>query len=92
LREPPIAPYTRPILSPHGGLVAAVDNRKLARLAKLAGAPDAKAAGIALHVRLGDSVLANEPLCTLHAETPGELDYALAFAAENPNIIGVSAP
>jgi thymidine phosphorylase len=92
MREPPVAAHTRPILSPHGGHVAAIDNRKLARLAKLAGAPDAKAAGIALRVRLGDSVLANEPLCILHAETPGELDYALAFAQGNPDIVTVSLP
>jgi thymidine phosphorylase len=92
LREPPVAPQTRPILSPRGGHIAAIDNRKLARLAKLAGAPDAKSAGISLHVRLGDSVLAGEPLCTLHAESLGELDYALAFATAIPDIITVSTP
>jgi thymidine phosphorylase len=92
LREPPEAGYRQDIPATQSGYVTAIDNRKLARLAKLAGAPDAKAAGVSLHVRLGDSVLQGETLCTLHAETPGELDYALAFARHAGDIIAVSAP
>ena len=53
----------------------------IARLAKLAGAPDDKAAGVDLHVRLGDLVASGQPLCTVHAESPGELAYAFDFAA-----------
>ncbi len=41
-----------------------VNNRKLARLAKLAGAPDAKAAGVHMEVRLGDEVDRGQPYCT----------------------------
>ncbi|MCP6757153.1 thymidine phosphorylase, partial [Klebsiella pneumoniae] len=56
-----------------------MDNRRLARIAKLAGAPRAPAAGLDLHVRLNERVETGQPLFTLHAETPGELAYALAF-------------
>ena len=41
---------------------ADIDNRKLARLAKLAGAPDDKAAGVDLHVRSATSVTARPAL------------------------------
>jgi thymidine phosphorylase len=68
-----------------------MNNRTLARLAKLAGAPDDKAAGIELHVRLGDEIAAREALLTVHAEAPGELAYALDYAAANPEMLTVEA-
>jgi len=89
LRTPPVSVVSRPLLAPHSGRVIAMNNRTLARLAKLAGAPDDKAAGIELHVRLGDEVAAGEPLLTVHAEAPGELAYALDYAAHNPDLISL---
>lgn len=71
------------------GRIDAIDNRKIARLAKLAGAPDDKAAGVELHVKVGDSVTAGEPLCTVHAEAPGELAYALDYATANVDMIAI---
>jgi thymidine phosphorylase len=66
-----------------------IDNRRIAKLAKLAGAPHAKAAGIALHRRAGADVIANEPLMTVHAEKRGELEYAMRYARANPDITHV---
>lgn len=80
LREPPTASYRKIFPAPHAGVVAAIDNRRLARIAKLAGAPRAPAAGVLLHRRLGDTVDRGQPLFTLHAESPGELAYAAAYA------------
>ena len=56
---------------------------------KLAGAPDDKAAGVELHVKLGEQVIAGQPLCTVHAEAPGELTYALDYAAKNESMFDV---
>lgn len=92
MRRPPIARYRRPVAAAAEGRVAAVDNRRLAMVAKLAGAPDAKAAGVELHVRLGSAVTAGEPLYTVNAETPGELAYALAYVEANADIIEVAEP
>ena len=89
MRVPPVAPHQHPLQAPRSGWVTAIDNRRVAKLAKLAGAPDDKAAGVALHVTLGDRVVAGAPLCTLHAESPGELAYALDYAAANPGIIAI---
>lgn len=90
MREPPVASQTYPVASPRDGRVAAIDNRLLARVAKLAGAPDAKAAGLELHVRLGDAVGNGQPLFTIHAEGTGELAYALDYVASKPTIIEVN--
>ncbi|HET7680963.1 MAG TPA: thymidine phosphorylase family protein [Xanthobacteraceae bacterium] len=89
IRVPPVAHHTRPLNAHEGGRVQVIDNRKLAQLAKLAGAPDDKAAGVDLHVRLGDFVVPGQPLCTVHSESPGELAYAFEFAEANSEIITV---
>jgi thymidine phosphorylase len=91
LRPVPHAPLTMPILAPRSGRVARIDNRLIARIAKLAGAPRAKAAGVDLHVALGQRVLGGEPLYTVHAEAPAELDYALAYAEAMSAAITVEA-
>lgn len=91
LREPPRSVVSRPLLAARAGRITSMNNRTLARLAKLAGAPDDKAAGVELHVRLGDEVGAGEPLLTVHAEAPGELAYALDYAAANPEMLSLEA-
>jgi thymidine phosphorylase len=92
MRVPPTSSQRRPLLADRPGFVQAIDNRKIARLAKLAGAPDDKAAGVDLHVSVGDPVTARQPLCTVHAESPGELAYAFDYVAANPDIVEVREP
>jgi len=91
MRAPPIATHRHPITAHNAGSAVSVDNRKLARVAKLAGAPDSKAAGVELHVSLGDVIDRGQPLYTIHAEAPGELAYALAYATANNDIYRVTS-
>jgi thymidine phosphorylase len=83
LREPPIAPLVEVLTAPSAGFVHAIDSRRLARVAKLLGAPADAAAGMELHVRLGDRVETGAPLFSLHAQTPGEMNYAKAYLAQH---------
>jgi thymidine phosphorylase len=92
MRAPPNSRQQRPISAERSGLVSAIDNRRIARLAKLAGAPEDKVAGVDLHVRVGDSVVSGQPLCTVHADSPGELAYAFDYAWANRDIIVTSEP
>ena len=89
--EPPTAtaPHRRPLCCERAGFVVEIDNRRLARLAKFAGAPEDPLAGLVLHVRLGDRVEPGTPLLTVHAESRGELEYALAFAGTESDIFRV---
>jgi thymidine phosphorylase len=82
MRVPPVSLRRRPLLAARTGRVRAIDNRLLAKLAKFAGAPDAKAAGVELHGKTGTAVAAGEPMCTVHAEAPGEITYAMQYAAQ----------
>jgi thymidine phosphorylase len=89
LRMPGRAAYQRIVPAPHPGQVTCIDNRRLSRVAKLAGAPASPLAGLALDVHLGDTVFAGQPLFTLHAQSPGELAYAMEYVSRHPSIIGV---
>jgi thymidine phosphorylase len=92
MREPPRASHTHPVTATHGGVVACIDNRRLARAAKLAGAPDDAAAGLELHAPLGRRVARGEPLFTLHAASPGDLAYALGFVRAHSDIVRIEDP
>lgn len=91
MRVPPVAKLKRAYSAPRSGLLTHINNRKISRLAKLAGAPDDKAAGVDMHVRLGDRVVAGRPMLTVHAEAPGEMEYALEFAAANADMFEIEA-
>ena len=90
MRTPPQATQTRPVRAIRNGVVTAIDNRVLAGIGKLAGAPAAPAAGLDLHVRLGDRVERGQPLFTLHTETSGELDYTLEYLQTHPGVIHIT--
>ncbi len=90
MRTPPLSKHRRDLAAVADGVVASIDNRRIARLAKLAGAPEDKAAGIEMHVRIGDTVSQGSPLCTIHAEATGELAYALSYAVTNPDIVQIA--
>lgn len=89
MRTPPRAPLTMNVTALHGGEITVIDNRKLARAAKLAGAPAAAAAGLVLRKRVGDRVSKDETLFELHAESRGELNYAADYVQSNPDIFHV---
>ncbi|MBP9693065.1 MAG: thymidine phosphorylase, partial [Alphaproteobacteria bacterium] len=59
----------------------------MARIAKLAGAPDAPKAGVDLHVSLQKTVEKGQPLFTIYAESPGELNYALHYFYAHQDVI-----
>jgi thymidine phosphorylase len=72
-----------------GGALTRIDNRKVAQVAKLAGAPDSPAAGLRLHARTGDSIEIGQPLMTVHADTEAELAYALDYASSNADMLRI---
>lgn len=89
MRVPPMASQRQPVLALRSGSVVSIDNRRLARTAKLAGAPKIPCAGIDLHVQVGEFVERGQPLFTLHADSPGALAYAAEYAASQPDTVHV---
>lgn len=91
LRTPPVAQYTHTITAHYPGKITNINSRYLSRLAKLAGAPYDPAAGVYLHAPLECIVGKDQPLFTIHAQSPGALKYALSLIEELPDIIQVEA-
>jgi thymidine phosphorylase len=67
--------------------LASIDNRILAKVAKLAGAPADAAAGLDLHVKVGDKIKRGQPMLTIHAEHIGELNYAVDYLQSHLQIL-----
>jgi thymidine phosphorylase len=86
----PRAQYQHIIVAQTPGRVTAIDNRRLSRLAKMAGAPIDLVAGLRLHVNVGHEVVLGQPLATIYADSPGELDYALDYYNDNKDLFTIS--
>lgn len=71
------------VLAREGGSVAAIDCHLIARIARLAGAPMDKGAGIDLLRKIGDQVRRGEPLYRIHAESNAGLAFARDLATDD---------
>ncbi len=66
------------------GYVTEIDNYTIAKIARLAGAPMDKGAGIYLQKRLGDTVKNGETLYRIHAEFRADFEFAIRAAQTKP--------
>ena len=64
------------------GRVLWINNHHIAEIARIAGTPSDKGAGIMLRVKLGDHVKRGEPLMRVYAESSKRLEEALELAEE----------
>jgi thymidine phosphorylase len=83
---PELGSLTREVTAPRQGRVAAVDCYRIARIARLAGAPLDKGAGVDLLVRPGDRVALRQPLYRIHARHPSDFRFATEMAGEDPGV------
>jgi thymidine phosphorylase len=83
------APQRHDVTASRDGSIKTIHNRKLAKVAKLAGAPRAALAGVDFHAPAGTKVSRGQPLFTIHAETQGELAYSLAYAMAHGDIVQI---
>jgi thymidine phosphorylase len=65
------------------GMVTAIDNFQMARIARLAGAPMMKKAGVDLLKKLGNPVKIGDVLYRIYAEFPADFKFAQQLAAHN---------
>lgn len=89
LRSIPVAKYSATIGASKKGQVVQIDNRRLARVAKMVGAPLEKAAGVDFLAPIGTLVEKGHPLFTIWAETQAALDEAIFYCDDQPGIVVV---
>lgn len=71
--------FTFDVISEVDGIVKEIDNRKLARIAKLAGAPKSPGAGIIFYAPLGKKISKGDVLYSIYAEGKGQLEYVKEY-------------
>ena len=89
-KEPSVALFSYAICATSRGVVTAIDNRSLAKVAKLAGAPHDQTAGVEFFSKIGTQVEAGQVLYCIHAESKGALEYSRDYALSMPNIVMLS--
>lgn len=88
--EPELAPHRIEISALSDGVISSIDNRVIARVAKLAGAPRQKVAGVRLTAQVGDRVSKGQPLYEIHSATPGEANWARSYAERHPDVFVIA--
>ena len=74
-------------LSPRGGYATEFDNKRLIEIARAAGAPADKGAGIVIHKKRGEAVKKGETLITIYAEKAWKLENAVKEAQRKEPVI-----
>jgi|LSQX01.1.fsa_nt_gb AMP phosphorylase len=75
-----VGKYTYDVTAKMCGYVNSIKNKQLVRLARAAGAPKDKGAGILLHKKKGNRVGDGEPLFTIYADNKAKLDMAIELS------------
>ncbi len=88
-KEPHFAPFKYDVLSKKSGKISYIDNRKLARIAKLAGAPKSPSAGVSFFAPLEKTIKEGDKLFSIHAESTGELEYAKSYFESLTDLIQI---
>ncbi len=81
--SPELGALTAEVTARCDGVVAGIDCLRINRIARTAGAPVDKGAGVKILKRVGDFVEAGEPLYRLYAADRAEFDLAVAAANAN---------
>ena len=71
-----IGPLKRELRSKTSATIKHIDIKELARIAKIAGAPKDKEAGLYIHVKLKDKIKKNQPLITIYSQHEYKLEAA----------------
>ena len=77
---------TYDIVAGRDGDIQAIDCFRIARIARLAGAPTDPGAGLDLFHRIGDRVHKGAPLYRIHAEDPADFATACHAARQDPGV------
>lgn len=79
---PALGAFHADVVAPKDGVVLAMDCLRVSQLARLAGAPLARGAGLDLLKRIGDRVEQGEPLFRIYAAEPSHFELASTAARE----------
>jgi len=74
------------VRAPRAGTVTAIDCLRIARVARMAGAPQDPGAGVEMLKKIGEPVSSGEPLYRIYASEEADFRFAGALAAEDDGV------
>ncbi|MEM3832856.1 MAG: AMP phosphorylase [Thermoprotei archaeon] len=83
----PVGDKTISLYAPVDGYITGTDNSAITAIARAAGAPSDKGAGVRLYYKAGHKVKKGEPILTIHAESSIKLNNAYMLAQRLKPII-----
>ncbi|MCX8166872.1 MAG: AMP phosphorylase [Candidatus Micrarchaeota archaeon] len=83
----PKAKYSAPLLAKNKGKILYINNRTISQIARIAGAPNDKAAGVYLYVTSGDVIKQNHCILDIFSNSETKLTAALKYAENNPPLV-----
>lgn len=82
-----VGEHTAELRAPTNGYIIEFDNKRLVEIARLAGAPNDKGAGVLIHKKRGEPVKKDQPILTIYAEKDWKLSNAISSALRQLPII-----
>jgi AMP phosphorylase len=82
-----VGEHTAELRAPTNGYIIEFDNKRLVEIARLAGAPNDKGAGVLIHKKRGEPVKKDQPILTIYAEKDWKLSNAISSAHRQLPII-----
>ena len=86
LKKIKLAKFKKNILSKKSGKIREINNKKINSLAKIAGCPIDKFAGVYLYFHVGDKIKKGEKILTIYSESKSRLNEAIRFYNETKPI------
>jgi len=83
IEDMPIGQYKQEFTAEVDGRIHLVDNKLVNHIARAAGAPKSKGAGVRLHVESGDKVKKGQVLYEIIAESESKLSFAIELAQDS---------
>ena len=78
-----VGKFIKDIIAKKSGKVKEINNKKISKICRIAGAPIDKGAGIYLYVHLKDNVKKGDKLFTVYSNSKKRLDYALRLVEDD---------
>ena len=88
VKIPRLGKFKKNVLSPRAGKIREIHNKKINSLARAAGCPSDKFAGLSIFVSVGDKIKKKQKLLTIYAQSKSRLKEALKFLKQtNPIVV-----
>ena len=78
-----IGKFHKDVISSKSGIVKEINNKKISKIARIAGAPIDKGAGLYLYVHLKNNVKKGDKLFTVYSNSRKRLDYACKLVEDD---------